>query len=185
VASALRNVDAAAAFLYAPDIPPLKGQSHQGLGEACPRYRWGPFERPTADLTRRFTAWGSRRGHQVAQIQGLSDIAISQRNDAGRPTEFRVVDRLGRDFFLRPIQFRAACNFQPPELPRLKRENTLHSSHVTVWVDSDVTRFTDGRGFGHGVGLGQWEAQDLAEQGKAAQTILQRFYPEAKIERAY
>lgn len=42
-----------------------------------------------------------------------------------------------------------------------------------------------GRGFGHGVGLCQWGAKTLGEQGKKAREILKFYYPDAVIARAW
>ena len=43
-------------------------------------------------------------------------------------------------------------------------------------VDGDAVTFK-GRGFGHGVGLSQWGAYRMAEEGRTAQQILQRYFP--------
>jgi stage II sporulation protein D len=42
-----------------------------------------------------------------------------------------------------------------------------------------------GRGFGHGVGLCQWGAKTLGEQGKKAREILKFYYPDAVLARAW
>jgi stage II sporulation protein D len=39
-----------------------------------------------------------------------------------------------------------------------------------------MARFA-GRGYGHGVGMSQWGAKGMAEQGYAAEKILQYYYP--------
>jgi stage II sporulation protein D (peptidoglycan lytic transglycosylase) len=38
-----------------------------------------------------------------------------------------------------------------------------------------------GRGYGHGVGLDQWSAKTMAEQGYTAQQIAQYYYPGATL----
>jgi SpoIID/LytB domain protein len=43
----------------------------------------------------------------------------------------------------------------------------------------------EGRGFGHGCGLSQVSAWQLARQGLAPEAIVARFYAGAKIERRY
>jgi stage II sporulation protein D len=45
-----------------------------------------------------------------------------------------------------------------------------------VAVDERTARFA-GRGYGHGVGLCQWGAKGMAEQGYAARQILAFYYP--------
>jgi len=61
----------------------------------------------------------------------------------------------------------------------------LRSGHVTVLVSDGKVRFTDGRGFGHGVGLDQFGAQAMAKQGHAAAAILDFYYPQARLVAAY
>ena len=45
-----------------------------------------------------------------------------------------------------------------------------------VAVQGDVAQFA-GRGYGHGVGLCQWGAKAMAEQGYSARQILEFYYP--------
>jgi stage II sporulation protein D len=39
-----------------------------------------------------------------------------------------------------------------------------------------------GRGFGHGVGMSQWGAYALAQQGKGFEQILQHYYRGAEVQ---
>jgi len=45
--------------------------------------------------------------------------------------------------------------------------------------------FSDGRGFGHGVGLCQWGAEGKAEAGWSGEEILRYYYPGAMMFRVY
>lgn len=55
--------------------------------------------------------------------------------------------------------------------------NKLKSTLIdSVAVEGDAVTFT-GRGFGHGVGLSQWGAYRMAEEGRTAPQILQRYFP--------
>ena len=49
----------------------------------------------------------------------------------------------------------------------------------------DTVRFTQGRGFGHGVGMGQFGAQAMATQGVDYRTILAFYYPQSRVEQWY
>ncbi len=42
-----------------------------------------------------------------------------------------------------------------------------------------------GRGSGHGVGMCQWGAKKMAEEGKSFEDILQFYYPGTEIEKRY
>ncbi len=43
----------------------------------------------------------------------------------------------------------------------------------------------EGRGYGHGVGLCQWGAKGMGEQGKVAEEILRHYYPAAEIRKLW
>jgi stage II sporulation protein D len=53
---------------------------------------------------------------------------------------------------------------------------TIRSTLFAVAVDGAVAHFA-GRGYGHGVGMSQWGAKGMAEQGHRAEKILEYYYP--------
>ncbi len=69
-------------------------------------------------------------------------------------------------------------------LPDVDRKTRVHSSDFEVGIKGDRAVIS-GRGFGHGVGLCQYCAKAFAERGEDWKTMLQRFYPGAKIEKLY
>jgi stage II sporulation protein D len=61
----------------------------------------------------------------------------------------------------------------------------MRSSDCTIVNRPDDIQFTDGRGFGHGVGLCQWGMQGQALLGRKAGQILKFYYPGVHLTRAY
>ena len=177
--------DAAAALADAPDIAPLRGGPRGGWCQRSRYFRWGPIDRPAATLAQRIAAWGKVCGHEVAQLKSIRGVKIARTNAAGRPTQFALTDGDGRTWNMAPEAFRFACNFVDDALPGLTGEAVLRSSHVDVDVVGDVVRFSTGRGFGHGVGLCQWGAQAMAEQGHNEFRVLRHYYPTANLTRVY
>lgn len=177
--------DAAIAFPDAPDIPPLRGRFHGGWCSASDYYRWGPIARDRTTLGRRMAAWGRSCRHPIAGLSPLVSVEIHQRNAAGRPGSFVVMGRSPQSYSLRAEQFRFACNYDDPTLPKLRADTELRSSHVTVQVVGERVHFTDGRGFGHGVGMCQYGAQAMALKGHRAGAILGFYYPGAKLAIVY
>jgi stage II sporulation protein D len=59
---------------------------------------------------------------------------------------------------------------------RMLGYDTFKSTLFAVVLDGEWARFT-GRGYGHGVGMCQWGAKGMAEQGYTARQILEYFYP--------
>jgi stage II sporulation protein D len=68
------------------------------------------------------------------------------------------------------------------DLRRLVGYDALKSTLFAVAVDGTIARFV-GRGYGHGVGLDQWSAKTMAEQGYDARQIVEYYYPGAVLAR--
>lgn len=75
---------------------------------------------------------------------------------------------------------RGAVRLRGNELRRIVGFETLKSTLFAVAVDGEAAHFA-GRGYGHGVGLCQWGAKGMAEQGHAARKILEFYYPGATL----
>jgi len=59
--------------------------------------------------------------------------------------------------------------------------NVLKSTLIEdIRVDEDAVTFT-GRGFGHGVGMSQWGAYEMAGQGKSAREIIAHYFKNVEI----
>lgn len=59
--------------------------------------------------------------------------------------------------------------------------NRLRSTLIdSVKVENGKVIF-EGRGFGHGVGMSQWGAYKMAEDGESAAAIIQKYYPGVEI----
>ena len=59
--------------------------------------------------------------------------------------------------------------------------NELRSTLIDRVKVEDGRVVFEGRGFGHGVGLSQWGAYGMAEDGRSAPEIIQKYFPGVKI----
>ncbi len=75
---------------------------------------------------------------------------------------------------------RGSARLRGNDFRRMVGYETLRSTLFAVAVDGDVVHFT-GRGYGHGVGMCQWGAKGMAEQGYTARQIVEYFYPGAVL----
>lgn len=178
--------DATAAFPDSPwvvDIPPLRGRIH-GWGKSSDNYHWGPITRDRSALSRRIAAWGRANKNPVAGLGTIADARATRQSSTGRPAVFRVTDTSGHRFDLPAEWFRFACNYGGGQ-GALDRSRRLKSSNVEVAVRGGRVIFSNGRGFGHGVGLCQWSARDMAQAGYRGEAIVEFFYPGARVRRIY
>jgi stage II sporulation protein D len=75
---------------------------------------------------------------------------------------------------------RAAARLRGNDFRRIVGYDALKSTLFAVAQDGQAVRFS-GRGYGHGVGLCQWGAKAMAEQGYTARQILEFYYPGAVL----
>ncbi len=66
------------------------------------------------------------------------------------------------------------------ELRKLLGWSRLPSTNFRLTRNGDSVKF-EGRGYGHGVGLCQWSALQMAREGKSYREILSYFYPGTEI----
>lgn len=116
---------------------------------------------------------------------GLSDLAAALRRggvSVGSIIGLRVLERSASLRVSRiAIQgTRGTATLRGNEFRRLVGYDTLKSTLFAVSVDRAYARFA-GRGYGHGVGLDQWSAKTMAEQGYTARQIVEYYYPGATL----
>jgi stage II sporulation protein D len=102
-----------------------------------------------------------RNGVQIGGT--ISAIDVTERTPSLRASVVTV--RGDRDVSLRGNDFRRMVGY-----------DTFKSTLFAVVLDGELARFS-GRGYGHGVGMCQWGAKGMAEQGYSARQILEYFYP--------
>jgi stage II sporulation protein D len=158
---------------------PFKPRTSDGC-QTAPRYTWAEVTIPKAELARRIKIWGTRQGHPIAQLDGIRTISVLTRNELGRPARFAVDDTKGRRFVLMSEQMRHASNTD-----RGTNGSMLMSSFFEPVDAGDAVRFSNGRGWGHGVGMCQWCANTWGRRGMSAQQIVEQSYPGAIVTRAY
>jgi stage II sporulation protein D len=111
----------------------------------------------------------------------LTDLAeILRRNDAGVGSVI-AIDVTERTPSLRAATVtihgtRSSVRLRGNDFRRMLGYDTFKSTLFAVAVDAHTAHFS-GRGYGHGVGMCQWGAKGMAEQGHAARQILDFYYP--------
>lgn len=98
-----------------------------------------------------------------------SELAIGDRGESGRVVTFTTG---GKE--VNAVQLRTA-------LGSTKMKSTLLADLVVT--DGIVTM--TGSGYGHGVGMSQWGAFEMASEGKTAEEIVAKFYQNTEIVKVY
>lgn len=161
------------------DLPPLRARNVGDECSASPRFNWAPVVLSKDELTRRIRAWGTDRNHPIREMSRLERIDIATVNQFGRPVQFILTDSRGARYSLGSEETRWACNADAGSGPKLM------SSFFKPIASAEVIQFTEGRGFGHGVGMCQWCAQMRALRGMRHEDIAVSSYPGSVLKRAY
>jgi len=150
-----------------------------GLGMTATHWRW-KADIPLAEISTKLQKWSRaqsgrpvfgtavdiRPGERAADSQRLITVVVShQLNGKRQSTSMRANDfRLA----VSPVQIRSTW-----------------WERCVIASTGGGTVVIEGRGFGHGVGLSQISAWQLARQGVSPEDIVSRFYVGARIEKRW
>lgn len=115
-----------------------------------------------------FQAACARQGVETP-VSAATRITVDQRGDSGRAVSIRVGEH--------PVQ---AAELRLA-LGSTKMRSTLLTSLKT---DADGILMA-GKGYGHGVGMSQWGAYSMAQEGKSAEEIVMHYFREVTLARAW
>jgi len=146
--------------LWNTDLPPLKGVACD-FCKNSPHYRW----------TKEVSMWELENdlkggGYKIGKI---SAVNLLSKNISGRVDKLEIKDDSGVAVVLTGKDFR-----------QLIGPNNLRSTKFDVSIKRN-NLIVNGFGWGHGVGMCQWGAYEMARKGKKCEEILQYYYPGAEI----
>lgn len=145
----------AAAEVWGKDIPYLRSIKDPHCTEA-PNYFW-QYNIDLNDLRKRLMRFDGDIGE-------IESVSIAKRSATGRVTGISVRHGNG-SVLIAGKDFREALGYE-----------NLRSTDFTLKIKGDSVYFA-GSGGGHGVGMCQWGAKGMAEEGKSYRDILNWYYP--------
>lgn len=101
----------------------------------------------------------------------LKAVELGARNESGRVSRVVLALADGSGRTIAANDFRHALGY-----------GELKSTAFSISREGETYTFA-GRGFGHGVGLCQWGARQMAKQGHSFKEILAHYYPKARLGR--
>ncbi len=102
-------------------------------------------------------------------LDSIQDIRVVSRNESGRINSLLFTSREGQTTKIPGIKFRAVIG------PNIIKSNKYEIIMKGYYFD------LVGKGWGHGVGMCQWGAHQMAEERHKYDEILSFYYPGAKI----
>ena len=143
------------------DLEPIRGGVVCTLCSASPFFSW------RRQLTRADWAWALRNS-RYGSVGAIRDVHVTKRTASGRADEVTVsgVDRTIR---MSGYDVRALFGFEH-----------IRSPLFSILPVGDAFMI-EGHGWGHGVGMCQWGAAEMARRGFSAQEILAFYYPHTEL----
>lgn len=130
-------------------------------------FYWKPIAFTTAQITEKLLA----RYASLEKLETIVDLKVLRTGYLDRNTRIQLIGKNGKTDWLRGEDFRLAMD---------STGRKLKSSLFTITKNGETFEFSNGRGFGHGVGLCQCGAQGMARKGADYRTILRYYYPGSK-----
>lgn len=141
--------------VFSPRMPALSAIRDE-FGGVSPNFYW-KFDVRLIDLAE------ALRRNQLA-VGRVRDVEVTERTPTLRVVALTVHGTAG-SVTLRGVDFRRMLGYE-----------NVRSTLFAVEIADGVARFV-GRGYGHGIGMPQWSARAMAEQGYSAAQILDYYYP--------
>lgn len=152
----------------------------QGLGLAATHVRW-KADVPLAEITAGLTAWTAEKPRERPAFGTVTNVRPASRfPDSGRVATVVITHRLGKKTVETTIP---ATEFRMAAGPGTVRSTAW--TRCVVASRNGGTLVLEGTGFGHGVGLSQVGAWQLAKQGQSPAAIVDRYYPGTELRTAY
>lgn len=159
-----------------PSVRPLEGGVICEYCKASDWYHWPTATISKEEITRAVKPFLVKGGYTHAdKIARIESMQIVRRTKGGRAVRLRLVDKNGLTVDMRAEDFRLLIN----------SGRTIKSTWFDVVNEANSIAFTNGRGFGHGIGMCQHGADGMARRGMKAGQILQHYYPGCVLVRAY
>jgi stage II sporulation protein D len=137
-----------------------------GYCKTSPRFKWDHSITYRELTTKLFHA------KLVERREGVKQVSIAKFNNLGRAQTI-IVKTNKREILMPAQRFREILGFSNVLSTRFRLDTALGVLLV------------EGRGSGHGVGLCQYGAKGMSDQGYSFDQILKHYYPLAKLEKMY
>lgn len=147
------------------------------LGAAYPKFRWSQsFSLPDLDKRFREMFRKSRLSKPVADTAQVEMAFKIMERSPGLRVSRLSISYADTSVILKDYEIRRFFT---------SAEGTLPSNLFSMDIQGDSLLVLNGGGFGHGVGMSQWGAVDMSEQGFKHYHILKKYFPDTYLKKVY
>lgn len=123
--------------------------------------------------------YSQKKLEKILGIGDIKEIKIEERDSSGRVKKLKILLKNGKMIYFTGHSFRMKINYKIGKLAFLNPLVIPGTNFSLQRIGKDII-FT-GNGYGHGVGMCQWGAREMAEKGFNYKQILSHFFPLLKI----
>ena len=135
-------------------------------------YRW-----PSVKITKRTVSDRLIDSYPaLAKLGSIAELRIIEQSDYGRVRRVELLGSNGKKATLNGEEFRLSI---------VSKDHPVRSSWYDLAEAGGAWEFKNGRGWGHAVGMCQCGSEGMAKKGKDCIAILQYYYPNSILLRAY
>lgn len=155
--------------IFGETVGPLIGVKCEFCANIARRrdFHWKPVTMTIPQISEKLTA----KYASLEKLDGIVKIEVTEKGYLDRITRVKLIGKNGKTDTVRGEDLRLSLD---PSGRKLK------STLFRMKTKGQTVMFSDGRGFGHGVGLCQCGAQGLARLGADYRTILKYYFPTSK-----
>jgi stage II sporulation protein D len=152
-----------------------QGKENYTKSVKLPENEFVPAERKNWTVTIPLTEVTQALVAKGVDVGAISDLKVTKRGPSGRITEITITGANGTKT-IHGADFRLAVGAE-------KMLSTLVDESGFAVNGSNLT--AAGRGFGHGVGMSQWDAYKMAKENKSPEDIVMTFFKNVKIQKRW
>ncbi len=155
-------------------LKPLQGHSGTGYCQDAPLFKWERECDPDALGTAIRSS--TRRISGASRIGRVARIEITETNQHGRGVGLRITDTRGNHVQIESSELALLSSNLPG--------GRLYSGWVEGRLENGVLNLS-GHGYGHGAGLCQYGCAAMDKQGKSFWQMIEYYYPDAEVKKAW
>ncbi|WP_258000369.1 SpoIID/LytB domain-containing protein [Bacillus sp. Marseille-P3661] len=146
---------------------------------------WDEIEEKDGQITSSIKNWLDRKGYAgEIKILSIPYFAIDHiKNESNRALKGSIQIEFMRRLIDGTILFEKV-SLDDVELKKIRPMigGGIFKSYLISSFENNPTSYTvSGKGHGHGVGMSQWGANEMAEKGKSYKQIIQHYYPGTEV----
>ena len=154
-------------------LTPLQGHTGTGYCQDAPLFKWNRKCDPVA-LGTAIRSSNRRKGD--SRIEKVARIEVVETNQHGRGVRLKVTDTRGNHIEMNSSELATLSGNLPG--------GRLYSGWVEGRLDGGSLRLS-GHGYGHGAGLCQYGCAEMDRQGKSFWQMIEYYYPDAQVKKAW